>query len=62
MTVWKESWWMESWSSPRPYYFFHYSGLPYERAALRKLLKLAIEMVDTIYGAFMIFHWLSELL
>lgn len=62
MTEWKESWWMEPLSSPRPYYFFHYPGLPYEPAAPRKLLKLAAEMADTIYETLVIFHWLSELL
>lgn len=49
---------MELLSCPRPYYFFHYSVLHYERAALRKLLKLAVEIVDTMYETFMIFHWL----
>lgn len=39
---------MESLSCPRPYYFFHYSGLRYKSAALRKLLKLAADCVDTI--------------
>lgn len=53
---------MESLSCPRPYYFFHYSGLHYERAVLRKLLKSAVEIVDTISETFRIFHWLSELL
>lgn len=53
---------MESLSCPRPYYFFHSSGLYYERAAHRKQLKLAVEIVDTVYETFMILHWLSELL
>lgn len=39
---------MESLSCPRPYYFFHYSGLCYKGAAPRKLLKLAADCVDII--------------